>query len=126
MSRNALAGTGDEIRLLSESRDALRAAVDAANRGRAATEADLKAVCVRLTAKTRQALPHDKDIHERITTAIESSFATALRSLNAHWDEIVKLLTDASERVSDALQAEKLAQRQRESEAIQASRAHAR
>lgn len=123
---NALAGIEDEIRLLRESQNALRAAVAAAVHGRDATAADLAAVRTRLTAKTDEALPHDEEIRKRIGTAIESSFATALRALTTRWDEIVKLLETACRRVEAALkEAEAKVRRLRDAPSISARQDHA-
>lgn len=102
-----LAGIEGEIRLLRESQRALQAAVAAAERGRDATRADLEAVRTRLAAKTQQALPHDEAIRNRITAAINSAFTTAQHALAARWNEIVKLLKDASHSVDSALEGAK-------------------
>ncbi|TDD72252.1 hypothetical protein E1262_02720 [Jiangella aurantiaca] len=110
----------EEIRLLLESRRALREAVAAAERGRDATADDLRAVRQRLTAKTDEALPHDEQIRRRITSAIESAFTTALRALTARWNQIVNLLKSACERLDEALKEAELRLLQREEAVRQA------
>ncbi|SEF14929.1 hypothetical protein [Jiangella alba] len=128
MSRapSTLGGIEEEIRLLRESQRALQDAVAAAVRGRDATAADLTAVQQRITAKTGQALPCDAAIRERIGSAIESSFTTASRALNARWDEIVKLLKEAGKGVAAALHNAEHRQRQREEAEQQARQAQHR
>lgn len=116
----ALTGTEGEIRMLRDSHNALLTAVAAAERGRDATAADLVAVQKRLTSRAGEALPHDQAIRQRITAAIESAFTTALHSLTARWDEIVKLLRKACERIGEALKEAEHRQRQREAARIQA------
>lgn len=100
---STLGGIEEEIRLLRESQRALQDALAAAVRGREATDADLAAVQNRITAKTDQALPHDAAIRQRIGSAIESSFTTAVHALTAHWNEIVDLIKEAGQGVDAAL-----------------------
>ncbi|PZF83693.1 hypothetical protein [Jiangella anatolica] len=114
-----------EVRLLRQSLTALQEAIAAAERGREATNADLAAVQRRLITKTDQALPHDDGIRKRITTAIESSFATARRALTARWNEIVGLLTKACRRVQDELdEAERELKRREEAKRLMRQNAH--
>lgn len=123
---STLGGIEEEIRLLRESQRALHDALAAAVRGREATTADLTAVRKRITAKTEQALPHDAAISQRIGSAIESSFTTAIRALTARWNEIVELLKKAGQRVDAALHDAERRRRQREDAEHQARQAQHR